>query len=106
PVGERSFVRLAVPVALGCGEMESARRASSPCGFGLARPNAICHVRVSDVANAGLASVPNVLFEPLDFLVASGQIERYLLDVAVVVVRYVPDLQVGRFGTLSDREKV
>ena len=40
------------------------------------------------------------------FCVAAGQVQRDLFDVAVVVVRDVPDLQPRAFHALLDRQKV
>src|SRR5206468_6231182 len=59
-----------------------------------------------DVRYPGLSSVPDVLLKPRDLLVPSWQVEGYLFDVAVLVVRYVPDLQASRVDAFSNGKKV
>src|SRR5215467_3238985 len=88
-----SFIDFAVPIALSSGKMKRPRFGAATGGFGFARPDPVRHVCVCNVADAGLAGITNILFEPLNLLVASRQIEGNLLDIAVLVVGNVPDLQ-------------
>src|SRR3954447_1444788 len=105
-MGERSRVGLAVPETLSRGEMEGSRLTAATCRFGLARPNAIGHVCVGDVRYSGFAGVSNILLKPPDLFVASWQVERYLFNIAVLIVRDIPELQAGRFDAFSNGEEV
>src|SRR5580698_9169503 len=60
-------------------------------GGSAATPDAVAHVGVGGVVDAGVAKVTNVLLVLLDLLVAAGQIERDLRHVVHAGVADVPD---------------
>ena len=70
-----------------------------------AAPDAVAHVRVGGVVDAGLAQVAQVLLVLLDLLVAPGQIERHLRHVVDAGVADVPHRDAGIRVALLDLQE-
>ena len=89
---QRSGEDLAVPVParLRAVLIELAGRCAADHGPA-ARPDAVAHVRVGGVADAGLPEIAQVLLVFLDLLVAAGEVERDLGHVVDARVADVPD---------------
>ena len=96
PMGERSGKDLAVPVTARLRAVLIELASRRPTDHGpAARPDAVPHVRIGGVADAGLPEIAQVLFVFLDFLIPSAEIER---DLGHVVDARVPDVPHGDPG--------
>ena len=102
-VGKRLLPGLAVPNALfvGAGHIELAGRRAADVGASAA-PDAVAHVGVGGVVDAGLAEVADVLLVLFDLLVAARQIEGDLGHVVDAGVADVPHGDAGVGVALLD----
>src|ERR1700691_5486979 len=84
-VGERLIELLISPNAhlIGAGHIKFSGGGAAD-GGSAAAPNAVAHVSIGGVVDAGLAQVANVLLVFLDLLIAAGQIEGDLRHVVYV----------------------
>src|SRR4051794_27682607 len=99
-VSQRPLIGLPIPETFGRLELECASLAAGASGFRLARPDAIGHMGVGNVANPRLAGVPDVLLQPCHLRVTARQVQSNLFDVPVIVIRDVPDLQASGLDAL------
>src|SRR6516162_4983041 len=97
---QRQLEGFSVPRALGSLHAKSAGSRLAARRFPLRTPDAVAHVRVGRVKDPGLGEVAQVLLVLLDFLIAAGQVERYLGHVMDVGVADVRDAQSGGFDAL------
>ena len=70
-----------------------------------AAPDAVAHVRVGGVVDAGLAQVAKILLVLLDLLVAPGQVQRDLRHVVHAGVADVPHRDAGVGIALLDLQE-
>ena len=103
---ERTFKDLAVPVTLGGGLVEGACRSVAAGGLALGAPDAVAHVRVRGVGQAGLAEVAQEGLVLFDLPVAARQVQRHFLHVVNVAVADVPDLQPSGLDFLLQVDEV
>ena len=87
---ERRTKRLSSPVAfreLGLDKSQRGTGIAAGQRFPAASPNAVTHVGVGGVRNAGFAQVANVVQVFFDLLVAPGKIQRHLRHVMETAAR-------------------
>src|SRR5205807_5435019 len=97
-MGKRSFEGHAVPDALlvGAVEVELAGGGAADSGAAAA-PDAVAHVGVGGVVDAGLAEIAKVLLVLFDLLIAAGKVQGDLRHVVDAGIADVPDRDAG-FG--------
>ena len=86
--------------------VESAGRRSAAGRFTRAAPDAVPHVGVGRVEDAGLGEIAQEALVLFDLLVAARQVQRHFLHVVDVAVADVPDFQAGGFDSLFEANEV
>src|SRR5262249_41356115 len=106
-MGERRFKDLVVPVAfVSFLQVEGASRRAATRGLRRCAPDAIAHVGVGGVEDAGLGQVAKIGFVLLDLLVAAWQIQSHFRHVVNVAVSDVPNLQTSSLHLLPQTDEI
>ena len=72
----------------------------------LRTPDAVAHVRIGRIENAGLGKIAQILFVFFDLLVAPGQVQRHFRHVVHIAVANVPNLQSLGFRSLLPANEI
>src|SRR5579864_3379122 len=105
-VRERTFEIFAGPVACRGVEVEGTGARAAARGFGGGTPDAVAHVSVRRVMQAGAAEVTQKILVMFDLLVAARKIERDFLHVVHVAVSDVPHEQTGGFDFVFEPDEI
>ena len=106
-MSKRAFEDLSHPVSLWIlAQVERPCRRTASSGFAVAAPDAVAHVRVGRVKDAGPGQVAQIALVLLDLLVAARQVQRHFGHVVNIAVADVPHLQPGSFHPLLQADEV
>jgi hypothetical protein len=105
-MGEGPFKDFVCPVTLRRSQVESASRSIATRRLPLRTPDAIAHVSVGRIENAGLGKIPQILFVFFNLLIAAGKVQRHLRHVVHIAVANVPNLQSFGFRALLPANEI